>query len=159
MQKAKALKCGLIVTLIVLASLASLMYALAYTINKEVLYTETFKIEGQTQTYKTFYLSAPATTFEVKLTVSEGTIKWTPYSAELFEATFGSLQPQLEEAAYSGIQGWECETGNGIVKWRIGPENLNQVWYLNFFNEDSCEKEVNIKVTKVWSGQNYQDWF
>jgi len=89
------------------------------------LYTETFKIEGQEQLFRAFYLSAPAV---------------------LFEATFDS------------VQGWECETDNGIVKWRIDPENLNQVWYLSFLNEDSYEKEVTVEVTKVWSEQNIQDW-
>ena len=146
MRKTKALKYSTLILLIVLASLASVMFALAYTVKREVLYTETFKIEGQKQTFREFYLSAPAAMFEVKLTVSEGTIKWTPYSAVLFEATVDS------------IQGWECETDNGIVKWRIDSETLNQVWYLTFLNEDSYEKEVHVEVTKVWSEQNYQDW-
>jgi len=96
--------------------------------------------------FRAFYLSAPAVLFEVKLTVSEGNINWTPYSAVLFEATFDSFQ------------GWECETDNGTVKWRIDPENLNQVWYLSFLNEDSYEKEVTVEVTKVWSEKNIQDW-
>ena len=125
MRKARALKYGVFISLIVVASLASVMYALAYTVKREVLYTETFKIEGQEQLFRAFYLSAPAV---------------------LFEATFDS------------VQGWECETDNGIVKWRIDPENLNQVWYLSFLNEDSYEKEVTVEVTKVWSEQNIQDW-
>ena len=125
MRKARALKYGVFISVIVVASLASVMYALAYTVKREVLYTETFKIEGQEQLFRAFYLSAPAV---------------------LFEATFDS------------VQGWECETDNGIVKWRIDPENLNQVWYLSFFNEDSYEKEVTVEVTKVWSEQNIQDW-
>ena len=145
MRKTKALKYGTLILLIVLASLASVMYALAYTVKREVLYTKTFKIEGQREIFRAFYLSAPAAMFEVKISVSEGTIKWTPYSAALFEATFDSSQ------------GWECETDNGIVKWRIDSENLNQVWYLSFLNEDSYEKEVTVEVTKVWSEQNYQD--
>jgi len=146
MRKARALKYCIFILLIVVASLASVMYALSYTVKREVLYTETFKIEGQEQMFRAFYLSAPAVLFEVKLTVSKGTIKWTPYSAVLFEATFDS------------VQGWECETDNGIVKWRIDPENVNQVWYLSFLNEDSYEKEVTVEVTKVWSEQNIQDW-
>ena len=146
MRKTKALKYSTLILLIVLASLASVMFALAYTVKREVLYTKTFKIDGQEQTFRAFYLSAPAAMFEIKLTVSKGTVKWTPYSAVMFEATFDS------------IQGWECETDNGIVKWRIDSENLNQVWYLTFLNEDSYEKEVHVEVTKVWSEQNYQDW-
>lgn len=137
MRKARALKYGVFISLIVVASLASVMYALAYTVKREVLYTETFKIEGQEQLFRAFYLSVPAV---------------------LFEATFDSFQSRVNEATIGTIQGWECETDNGIVKWRIDPENLNQVWYLSFFNEDSYEKEVTVEVTKVWSEQNIQDW-
>ena len=137
MHKARALKCGVFISVIVVASLASVMYALAYTVKREVLYTETFKIEGQEQMFRAFYLSAPAV---------------------LFESAFDSFQSSVNEATIGTIQGWECETDNGIVKWRIDPENLNQVWYLSFFNEDSYEKEVTVEVTKVWSEQNIQDW-
>jgi hypothetical protein len=35
---------------------------------------------------------------------------------------------------------------------------VNMVWYLNFYNQDSYEKEVHIEVTKVWEEQNYQGW-
>jgi len=157
-RKARALKYGVLISVIVVASLAGVMYALAYTVKREVLYTEAFTIGGQEQVFRAFYLSAPAVVFEVKLSVSEGTIKWSPYSAVLFEATFDSFQSRVNEAAIGTFQGWECETDNGIVKWRIDPENLNQVWYLSFFNEDSYEKEVTVEVTKVWSEQNIQDW-
>ena len=92
------------------------MYALAYTVKSEVVYTQAFKIEGKEQLFRAFYLSAPAVMFEVKLTVSEGTIKWTTYSAVLFAARFDSCQSQADEEATGAIQGWECETDNGIIK-------------------------------------------
>jgi len=47
MRKKRALKYGILISLILLASLTSVMYALAYTVKREVLYTQTFKIEGQ----------------------------------------------------------------------------------------------------------------
>jgi len=78
-RNAKALKHGVLIFLIILASLTSVMYALAYSVKREVVYTGTFKIEGQEQIFRAFYLSAPAVLFEVKLSVSEGTIKWSPY--------------------------------------------------------------------------------
>ena len=156
---AKALKYGILASLIVLASFTGVMYALAYTVKSEVIYTtETFKINGQEQLFKPFYLSSPAAVFEVKLSVSKGTIKWTPYSAELLDATLDSFQSQKNEATYDALQGWECETDNGAVKWRIDSESLNQIWYLCFLNEDEYEKEVTAEVTKVWSEQNFQDW-
>ena len=145
MRNLKALKYSIFIALIVAASLAGAVYAFSCSVKREVVYTETFKIRGQEQTARPFYLPAPAVMFEVQLYVSEGTVKWSPQSATLFEAS-------------GEFEGWECETDNGIVKWRIDPENLNQIWHLNFFNEDSYEKEVHIEVTKVWSEQNYQDW-
>ena len=157
MLNARVLKYGILVSLIVLASFTGVMYALAYTIKSEVIYsTETFKIDAQEQMFKPFYLSAPATVFEVKLSVSEGTIKWTPYSAELLDATID--QSEADEAAYDALQGWECETANGAVKWRIDSETLNQIWYLCFLNDDNYEKEVTVEITKTWSQQNINDW-
>lgn len=50
-----------------------------------------------------------------------------------------------------------CETDDGTVKWSVDPENVDTVWYLNFYNPDSYEKEVYIEVTKVWEEQNYQN--
>jgi hypothetical protein len=96
--------------------------------------------------------------FEVKLSVSRGSIKWAPYSATLFEDTLGCFPHRTGDDTVDVIQGWECETDNGSVKWRIDAENLNQVWYLSFINEDSYEKEVYVEVTKVWSEHKYQDW-
>lgn len=158
MLNAKALKYGILVSLIVLASFTGVMYALAYNMKSEVIYTSTFKLDGQEQTFRAFYLSEPAALFEVKLTVTKGTIKWTPYSATLFDATFDSFQSQVNDVTYGTFQGWECETDNGAVKWRVDQENLNMVWYICFLNDDSYQKEVTVEVTKVWSEQNIQDW-
>jgi len=94
------------------------MYALAYTVKSEVIYTNTFKVDGQEQTFRVFYLSARAALFEVKLTVSKGAIKWTPYSEALFDATFDSFQSPVNDATYGTFQGLECETDNGAVKRR-----------------------------------------
>ncbi|MCJ7721567.1 hypothetical protein MUO98_04085 [Candidatus Bathyarchaeota archaeon] len=115
----------------------------------ETPYTETLKIGGNGQTFKAFYLSASALMFEVNLSVSKGSIKWAPYSATLFEDTLELFPYRIDSATVDVIQGWECETHNGKVKWRVDPENLNQVWYLSFLNEDSYEKEVYVEVTKV----------
>ncbi|MCK4885389.1 hypothetical protein KAS24_04885, partial [Candidatus Bathyarchaeota archaeon] len=76
MQKTKAFKIGMLGLLLVLGSLASVMYALAYSEKREVIYSNTITIEGREVKFRAFYLSAPAGLFEVKLTVSEGTIKW-----------------------------------------------------------------------------------
>ena len=153
-----AMKYVLLLSLMISVILGSVMYALAYTVKQETIYTNTLTIGGQQQTFRAFYLSEPAIMFEVKLTCSEGTIKWSPYSEELFDATFDSFHSKVNQSTYGTLQGWECETSEGTVNWRIDSENLNQIWYLCFLNEDSYEKEVSVEVTKLWSEQNYLDW-
>jgi hypothetical protein len=157
MQKVKAFKIGIFGLLIALGSLASVMYSLAYTEKREIIYSNTIKIEGGEVIFRAFYLSAPAGLFEVKLSVSEGTIKWTPHSAVMFEDTLGWFPCRIRGGLFGKIQRWVCETDNGIVKWGVEPENVNMVWYLNFYNADPYEKEVHIEVTKVWEEQNYQE--
>jgi hypothetical protein len=158
MQKIKAFKIGVFVSMIVFGSLASVMYALAYSEKKEVIYSNTIKIEGGEVMFRAFYLSEPAGLFEVKLSISKGTIKWTPHPAVMFEDTLGWFPCRIKGRPFGTIQRWVCETDNGIVKWNVDPENMNMVWYLNFYNQDSYEKEVHIEVTKVWEEQNYQGW-
>ncbi|MCW4023388.1 MAG: hypothetical protein ACOWW1_06155 [archaeon] len=50
-------------------------------------------------------MSEPASMFELKLTVPEGTIKWSPYSEVLFDATFYFFQSQVKQAIYGTLQG------------------------------------------------------
>jgi hypothetical protein len=158
MQTKKALKIGMVVTLLVMSSLASVMYALAYTQKRELVYDNTITIGADEVKFRGFYLSSPAVMFEVKLTVSEGSIKWTPHSAVMFEDTLGWFPRKIDENTFGKIQRWVCETDNGTVKWSVDPENVDMVWYINFYNEDNFEKEVHIEITKVWEEQNFNDW-
>jgi len=158
MQKKNAIKIGVFALLLVVSSLASVMYALAYTEKREVIYSDTITIEGKEVKFTSFYLSAPAVLFEVKLTVSKGTIKWTPHSAVMFEDTLGWFPCRVSGKSFGTIQRWICETDNGSVRWSVDQENVDMMWYLNFYNQDSYEKEVHIEVTKVWELQNYNDW-
>jgi hypothetical protein len=100
----------------VLGSLASVMYALAYSEKREVVYTGRIKIESQEVKFRAFYLFAPAGLFEVKLSVSRGTIKWTPHSAVMFEDTLGWFPCRINGNSYGTIQRWICETDNGVVR-------------------------------------------
>ena len=123
MQKKNAFKIGVFVSMIVLASLASVMYAMAYTEKREVIYSNTIKIEGQAVKFRAFYLPAPAGLFEVKLSVSKGTIKCTPHSVVMFEDTLGWFPCRINGMPFGTIQRWVCETDNGIVRWSVDPEN------------------------------------
>jgi len=155
MLKKNTVKIGTLVVLLVISSIASVMYAFAYTEKREVIYSNTITIEGQEVKFRAFYLSAPAVLFEVKLTVSEGTIKWTPHSAVMFEDTLGWFPRKVDGVLSGTIQRWVCETDDGAVKWSVEQENVDMVWYLNFYNPDDYPKEVHIEVTKVWEEQNY----
>ena len=152
------LKIGVLATLLLVSSFASVMYALAYTEKREVIYSNTITIGAEEVKFRAFYLSAPAVLFEVKLKVSEGTIKWTPHSAVMFDDTQGWFPCQLGDDKFGKIQRWVCETDDGTVSWSVDPENVDMVWYLNFFNPDDYEKEVQIEITKVWETQNYNEW-
>ena len=158
MQKKIAIKIGIIAVMIVLGSLPSVMYAVAYTEKREVVYTNTITIGAEEVKFRGFYLSAPAGLFEVKLKVSNGTIKWTPHSAVMFDDTLGWFPRRITQDTFGKIQRWVCETDDGTVKWSVDPENVNMVWYINFYNEDNYEKEVQIEITKVLEAQNYNDW-
>ena len=158
MQNLKAFRIGMIGLIVVIGSLVSVMYGLAYTEKREVLYTNTIKIGGQEVMFRAFYLSSPVALIEVKISASEGTVKWTPHSAVMFEDTLGWFPRKIDGKVNGTIQRWVCETDGGTVKWSIDPENVDMVWYLNLYNPDSYEKEVYIEVTKVWENQNYHDW-
>jgi hypothetical protein len=155
MLKKNAIKIGALAALLVFSSIASVMYALAYSEKREVIYSNTITVEGEEVKFRAFHLSAPAVLFEVKLTVSEGTIKWTPHSAVMFEDTLGWFPRKVDWVLVGTIQRWVCETYDGTVKWSVDPENVDMVWYLNFYNPDDYPKEAHIEVTKVWEEQNY----
>ena len=158
MQRKKAFKIGMLSLLVLVGSLASVMYGLAYSEKREVIYSNTVTLEGKEVKFREFYLSAPAGLFEVKMTVSKGTIKWTPHSAVMFEDTLGWFPCKVGGKMMGTIQRWVCETNGEVVRWSVDPENVDMMWYLNMFNNDFYEKEVHIEVTKVWEDQNYKDW-
>jgi hypothetical protein len=54
--------------------------------------------------------------------------------------------PRKVDGVFSGtIQRWVCETDSGVVKWNVDPENLDIIWYHNFYNSDDYTKEVHIE--------------
>ena len=54
--------------------------------------------------------------------------------------------------------GGYAKTDNGVVSWNLNPENFDMVLYLNFYNKDSYDKEVQIEVTLVWEAHNCQEY-
>ena len=70
MYKLTAFKIVAIASLMAIGSLASVVYALAYSEKREIIYNCSFKIESQDVKFWAFYLSALAGLFEVKLSVS-----------------------------------------------------------------------------------------
>jgi hypothetical protein len=106
MHRKNVTKLGAIALLLVISSLAGVMYAFAYTENCEVIYSNTITIDGGEVKFRGFFLSSPAVLFEVKLSFSEGTIKWTPHSAVMFDDTLGWFPCRINETTYGKIQRW-----------------------------------------------------
>ena len=157
MPRKRVLIYGLLGLVVFLMSCAFLVYAWTYTEKREVLLTKTLKIGGQEQKFTAFYLSGPAEAFYVTFNVSSGSIKFSPWDAPLFEDSLG----YFEYHNGTGVemrQIWLFEGNNGTAGCSIGPESVNMVIYLNFYNEDPYEKEIYIQVTKAWQEPNYQSW-
>jgi hypothetical protein len=155
MQTKKVLKYGMFGLMVFLASFAVLIYATAHTEKREVLLTTSLKIGGQEQKFKAFYLSAPAEEYYITFNVSEGSIKFSPWDADIFEETLGWFD------YYNGTeiekhQVWFFEGNNGTAGCNGDSDDV--VIYLHFYNEDSYEKEIHLQVTKVWHEPNYQSW-
>ena len=158
MSRKRLLAYGIIGLMVFLTGFVVLLNALAYTKKTEVILTTSFKIGGQEQKFKSFYLSAPAKEFDVTFNVSRGPIKFSPWPACVFEDSLGYFE-YYNESGVEKRQVWFFEGNNGTAGGVIDPiKDVNQVWYLHFYNEDSYEKEVHVQVIKVWYEQNYLSW-
>ena len=155
MQKKRVLIYGMLGLTVFMASLVALVYGLTYIEKREVLLTTSFTIGGQEQKFKAFYFSAPAKGFEIAFNVSSGSIKFSPWEACIFEDSLGYFEYH-NGTAVEKRQVWFFEGNNGTAG--CSTEDVNQVWYILFYNEDSYEKQVYIQINKVWHEQNYQRW-
>jgi len=127
------------------------VYAQASSAEKrQVLRRETFKIEAGEQKFKAFYLSAPADSFEVTWNVSKGSVKLSPWQATIIEDSHGYFDHYINETTVEKVQTWFFEGNNGTAGC-VGAD-VNQIWYIFFYNEDSYEKEISFQVVKVWHG-------
>jgi hypothetical protein len=160
MRKIRLLKFGMFGLLIIIVSFATLAYALTVTEKREVLLTKSFKLDGGKQEFTAVYVPAPEGRLDVKVSVSKGTVKFQPYpDAKRFEDSLGYVEKRINETSFEMVQYWLFELENETVDGlNVNNEDANQIWYLNFLNEDTYEKEVDLEVTKVWNTPNYQDW-
>ena len=143
-------------SMVFIASLAILVHGLAYTEKREVLLTTSFTIGAEEEKFKAFYLSAPAKWFDIAFNVSEGSIKFSAWQANIFEHSLGWFEYH-NGTAVEKHQVWFVEGINNGTFGYVG-DDVNMVWYIHFYNEDSYEKEVYIQVAKFWHEQNYQSW-
>ena len=114
-------------------------YAQAASAEKrEVLLATTFNIGAQEQKFKAFYLSAPAKEFDIEFNVSSGSIKFSPWQTSLFEQSLGYFDYH-NGTAVEKRQVWFFEGNNGTAGCIVdSTKDVNQVWYILFFNEDAC---------------------
>lgn len=87
-------------------------------------------------------------------TVSEGTIKFFPLDTYFYKA----WQEDRDKLLPMLTNGW-IEGDN--VNHRVGPYDASLYWeggveiHCAFFNEDSYDKEVHMKITVTWYETNY----
>ena len=150
MPRKTVLMYGLLGLMVFLGGFAVFVHAWnVYTEKREVLLTTSFKIGGQEQKFRAFYLSAPVDWFEVEFNVSKGSIKFSVWDANIFEDSLGWFEYH-NGTAVEKRQVWLFEENNGTAGFG-GESGENMVWYIHFYNEDSYEKEVHLQVTKVWT--------
>ncbi len=139
-----------------IATCVILSYAQIRTEKREVLLTTSFTIEAGEQKFKAFYLSSPAEGFLIHYNVSIGSIKFSPWPASSFEDSLGYIDHYINETTVEKRQVWFFEGNNGGVGCSVG--DTDQVWYIQFYNEDPYAKEVNIQITRFWHVPIYQSW-
>lgn len=149
--------CAIIVLGVLVGSII-LVYSSAYAKKNEVLLDASFKIEGGNQKFRSFFVSAPVKEVIVSFSVSNGIIKFSPWQAAIFEDSLGYFEYYCNGIEVQMVQPWFFEGTHGNAGLGMGPEGENQVWYLLFYNPDSYEKEVYVRVIKVWYETNLPAW-
>lgn len=135
-----------------LASSIVLAYSVPYSEKREVLLDTSFNIEGgEHEKFRGFYVSAPAEAFVISISVSEGFVNFSAWEDRQFEDSLGYFDYH-NGTAVEKIQVWLFSVDNGDATFGLegNPESLNRIWYVQFSNPDSYEKEVDLKVTKIW---------
>jgi len=134
------------------ASSIVLAYSVPYSEKREVLLDTSFNIEGgEHEKFRGFYLSAPAEELVISISVSEGFVNFSAWEDCQFEDSLGYFDYH-NGTGYEKIQVWLFSVDNGDLSWSLkyNPDGLNRIWYVQFCNPDSYEKEVDLKVTKIW---------
>jgi hypothetical protein len=88
-------------------------------------------------------LPAPAEGYEIVFNVSSGSIKFSEYPAPEFEDPLGYFANYVNGAA-GPVQTWLHEGNSGTVTVAAS----DSLRYLQFCNDDACEKEVHVQATK-----------
>ena len=152
-MKRKRLLVGLIFILLGLfASSIVLAHSVPYSEKREVLLDTSFEIEGgEHEKFRGFYVSAPADYLVISVSVSEGFVNFSAWEDCLFEDSLGYFDYH-NGTAVEKIQVWFFSVDKGDATYGLAnnPESLNKIWYVQFCNPDSYEKEVDLKVTKIW---------
>ena len=134
------------------ASSVVLAYSVPYSEKREVLLDTSLKIdEGEHEKFRGFYVSAPAEDLVISISVSEGFVNFSAWEDRSFEDSLGYFDYH-NGTAVEKIQIWffSVDKGDTTFSFEGNPESLNRIWYIQFCNPDSYEKEVNLKVTKIW---------
>jgi len=144
---------GLIFILLgLLASSIVLVYSVPYSEKREVLLDTSFEIDiGEHEMFRGFYVSAPVEDVVISISVSEGFINFSVWQGRIIEDSLGYFDWH-NGTAVEKIQVWLFSVDEGDMPWSISDDSysVNKIWYVQFSNPDSYEKEVDLKVTKIW---------
>lgn len=134
------------------ASSIVLAYSVPYSEKREVLLDTSFNIEGgEHDKFRGFYVSAPTEDLVISVSVSEGFVNFSAWEDRIFEDSLGYFDYH-NGTANEKIQVWffSVHKGDATLGLANNPESLNRIWYVQFGNPDSYEKEVDLTVTKIW---------
>jgi len=143
---------GLIFILLgLLASSIVLAHSVPYSEKREVLLDTSFDIEGgEHEKFRGFYLSAPAEDVIISISVSEGFVNFSVWHDRVIEDSLGYFDYH-NGTGYEKIQVWLLSVNEGDLPMSVSDDfYINRIWYVQFCNPDSYEKEVDLKVTKIW---------
>jgi len=129
-----------------------LAYSVPYSEKREVLLDTSFNIEGgEHDKFRGFYVSAPTEDLVISVSVSEGFVNFSAWEDRIFEDSLGYFDYH-NGTANEKIQVWFFSVHKGDATFGLAsnPESLNRIWYVQFGNPDSYEKEVDLTVTKIW---------
>ena len=160
MQKTRLLKFVIIGLFILLVTSVIFVYAFAPREYETFLCTKSVTLKGGEQIIVEFYMPSPASAVRFDFNISSGTIKYLAEPSSHFDSNQSYFEQYIDECITRQFPiplevdngptgfGWNIAVGENSEK--LNEEYADQMWYIYLLNEDSYDKEVQIKISKIW---------